>query len=530
MLLSLIHSTRETLLSEGIQDQVRDMFSVLPEPHDVKALFLFNSVIDRANARGKLRHDQMVWVVRWFRLEYAFINKSGYKELEETFERLSSDISKKTSLPQHTVERYGMSFILQDTIDLLLHYKGIQYEPIQDYRFSFQSYAQVEAELKTLEKEYQAKVETGGLKPQTLHEVVLDMGEYVWYNLNTPACDEEASVMGHCGNSGGAGEETILSLRQRVKDGYLRPVLTFILDLGNGYLGERKARFNEKPEVQYHPYIIQLLKHPMIKGIQPNAGYKPENNFELEDLNDRQLRDLLNTKLEIFHEEQLAISMSHLVDYDTWFKAFRNRYGYNYHIRKDGDDIEMLSKSFFLRPSNLDFISFHRSTQSLRYLIKDVIEHEIHSLILNATKNIDNFISFFTSNDDRRMGASVFSKIGKLSLILGDEEALIQVHEYLHQKASRASVSALYIQTKYCHIEVNADIGQFGMRMNGEEFKTAISNREEDQRVLYIINQRLDNPSVIEAFRVDKEKLINNYDDLIEELEDYLDNLITARS
>ena len=47
-------------------------------------------------------------------------------------------------------------------------------------------------------------------------EIVLDLGEYVWVDLQKPYCREEGDAMGHCGNTGAyKSSDTVLSLRQK---------------------------------------------------------------------------------------------------------------------------------------------------------------------------------------------------------------------------------------------------------------------------------------------------------------------------
>lgn len=115
---------------------------------------------------------------------------------------------------------------------------------------------------------------------------------YSWIDLKRGSCDVESITMGHCGNKGAKLGDTILSLRDKKNI----PHLTFILN--RGVLGEMKGRSNDKPASKYHPYIIELLKLPIIKRIK-GEGYLPENNFKLSDLNNDQLSDLIKFKPEI---------------------------------------------------------------------------------------------------------------------------------------------------------------------------------------------------------------------------------------
>jgi hypothetical protein len=100
-----------------------------------------------------------------------------------------------------------------------------------------------------------------------------------WVSLGDGYCPIEAKSMGHCGNEGAKPGDDILSLRD--PEGY--PRLTFIVN--DGMLGEMKGRANTKPKKDYHPAIVELLKHDEIKHVV-GGGYLPEMNFKLNDLDD----------------------------------------------------------------------------------------------------------------------------------------------------------------------------------------------------------------------------------------------------
>jgi hypothetical protein len=124
--------------------------------------------------------------------------------------------------------------------------------------------------------------------------------KWKWVSLQKGYCPIEAQAMGHCGNVAGQAnpKHNILSLR----DPRNVPYLTFI-DEGNGVLGEMKAKFNNKPDQKFHPYILELLLHPSIKKIK-GGGYAPENNFEIIDLNDNLYQKLMVKKPSINYKPQ----------------------------------------------------------------------------------------------------------------------------------------------------------------------------------------------------------------------------------
>ena len=115
---------------------------------------------------------------------------------------------------------------------------------------------------------------------------------YKWVNLERGSCPQEGESMGHCGNSGPKPGDTILSLR----DSKNFPHLTFILN--NGVLGQRKGKANEKPVPKYHPYIIELLKLPIIKDLK-KGEHRPETDFKLSDLSEKEIEELLKIKPEM---------------------------------------------------------------------------------------------------------------------------------------------------------------------------------------------------------------------------------------
>jgi hypothetical protein len=84
-------------------------------------------------------------------------------------------------------------------------------------------------------------------------------------------------------------------------------VATFILD-ADGQLGEMKGRGNDKPAARYHPYILALLRHDMIRGIK-GGGYMPENNFSMSDFDPQTREQLIAKKPELkgllsYYEEE----------------------------------------------------------------------------------------------------------------------------------------------------------------------------------------------------------------------------------
>ena len=127
------------------------------------------------------------------------------------------------------------------------------------------------------------------IEPKNLTLLGSEWEGWKWVDLGKGYCDKEGKSMGHCGNAGAELGDNILSLR----DSKNIPHLTFILN--NGILGQMKGRQNDKPSEKYHPAIIELLKTPIIKQVR-GGGYKPENNFSLNDLEEDMKEELLALK------------------------------------------------------------------------------------------------------------------------------------------------------------------------------------------------------------------------------------------
>lgn len=267
------------------------------------------------------KSDRIVWYLRHFRVYMASnledrINafwklpnneanptpstNSWIEQSERLVQRIYSEASKVgidvrywsngTSSLQHELE----------------HYLSLPIPNIQNYVFGNTSYHRVINQFTQWEDEW--KVNRKKLFPHSEEEIVIDFGDgKMWVNLNRPYCNQEADAMGHCGNEPNQNtKDTILSFRTIViEDGqkFWRPSLTFILD-DDGYLTEMKGRANNKPDAKYHPYIVALLRNPIVKGIT-GGGYKPENNFALTDLDEETAEALIDEKPDLAGAEYL---------------------------------------------------------------------------------------------------------------------------------------------------------------------------------------------------------------------------------
>lgn len=329
-------ATAEKLV-RGVEVEAHHLMTTLEGPEGRRAeqahyyingfgLSVLKTVINGgANTPGvrQMRSDQGAWVLQMARPTILnvlcghllhshhceqLINSEAFQTLDAYRDKLSVEYQQKVGEPSETNINE-----LWSTMQEILHWNGIEYPPIQNYRFDMSaSPQQIRSELRALEEEY--KKAFGGdkaLKAQEGDKVILDFPEtknsphYVWMALSRAYCQQEADAMGHCGNSPSKHtQERILSFRRVVQapDGQPRyiPHLTFIID-EHGHLGEMKGRANERPTEKYHKYIVELMKLPLVKGIIPEAGYLTDNNFALDQLDYDTMDDLLAEKPELRH-------------------------------------------------------------------------------------------------------------------------------------------------------------------------------------------------------------------------------------
>ena len=183
----------------------------------------------------------------------------------------------------------------------LFHYYGYNIPQIFDTELNNQNISELFQTLNTIVQNYQKSDKPPVPVVEGDYELIKCNDGTSWWYVNRAYCEEEGRSGKHCGNVVGKNDTTqrILSLRTPNHN----VLLTFIL-LKNGYLGEMKAKANQKPSEKYHPNIMQLLLNPKIKGIQ-GAGYAPYMNFSIFDLSDNDIKILINHGKESFIADQI---------------------------------------------------------------------------------------------------------------------------------------------------------------------------------------------------------------------------------
>ena len=283
-------------------------------------------------ARKTLRkNDRIIWFLRWSKIWYQL---SG-----GIWAGGRANTSLSGALQQYN-QRFRTRYVAGDLRSppvmktQLEHFLSMPIPEIQNYVFRTESPRQLFELFTNYEAAWRQRIEEEKslITPEPEDKILISFADgYAWWLLPRGGCGVEAEAMGHCGNvpSQRPGDQ-ILSLRRQVRldlrsraEGGLKgkpqrsstrgdvirwyPVATFILD-DDGKLGEMKGRGNDKPAAKYHPYIVELLRHHLIRGIK-GGGYMPENNFSISDLDPQTREQLIAAKPELkgllgYYEEE----------------------------------------------------------------------------------------------------------------------------------------------------------------------------------------------------------------------------------
>jgi hypothetical protein len=250
------------------------------------------------------KNDRIVWYLRYVRFSALISLSKGTLLGQGTLEAIEPAkklLEKSVAYYQSKGDNpWPARWTIRGIRGNLEHFLGLQYGPIQDLVFAWQSADNLFETFRKLEQDMKDKLSEDDrkLEPQEGDELVLDCGGgWAWWQLSRAFCTAEAKAMGHCGNEGSQDpNERILSLRQKEMRGgktYYVPYLTFIIN--DGWLGEMKGRNNDKPVARYFPYIVKLLESDLVTGIN-GGGYLPEHNFDITDLPEATQKKLYDKK------------------------------------------------------------------------------------------------------------------------------------------------------------------------------------------------------------------------------------------
>lgn len=262
-----------------------------------------NQVADyiRQARRDFKRDDRIVWFLRF--VKYDVITEAYLKHPEKISKKYLSWINnfKEEFIPSDVLRAESggvqkLDWSLNLIYEQIKHYIDLDLPDIKKYEFANKNFSDLLSELGAFETEHLERLEEGERRSvEEYGTILIDLGDdLAWFDLGVPGCRIEGDAMGHCGNGSGRYGNNVLSLRSRdpYRPGNWIPHITVIMnDTKTGELGEIKGYGNNKPSEKYHDAMIALLLHESVK-ILAGGGYKPENNFNLDDLS-KENEDLL---------------------------------------------------------------------------------------------------------------------------------------------------------------------------------------------------------------------------------------------
>lgn len=370
----------EVYLTEAVNyDEMFNSIFTIAEylPNHETILFIKSDIKEKIDWAKKTlkKNDRIVWYLRiikysWLdRLfksdKFSQMGEADATLLKQKIEKEMNKITKKFSYVEQS-EPIAASRNFKIAIEHLL---SLPVDKIQNYTWTDQTADEI---LKTLEEYEEEWKEKSGERAVDIQEgdqliIPFDNGTKGWWLLNRGACETEGESMGHCGNVPSFSHgDRILSFRIKNENDQWIPSLTFILH-EDGYLGEMKGRGNEKPQKRYHPYIIELLKNTkIIKGIR-GGGYMPENNFNINDLEENQ-------------KEELTSLNPELMPFVDMFKKFGEK------------SKIVIDKAIFIMDEYLEYIRYDKENNHFVIEMYDDAYDLVDSRGTRDAKHIANFI------------------------------------------------------------------------------------------------------------------------------------------
>ena len=375
---------------EAMFDGLRKIGQEMGNDDDIRAMT--NPNISWAK-RTLQKNDRIVWFLRYVKLSIIdlMINKAQLQasgptaadaakkseQIKPILDALQKESQKTRKKMKPNAAVPQINFLRSQ----LEHSLSLPIPKIQQHTFGNETFQELVNVFNDYENEWKEERE-GTLEPQEGDKPIIKFNENLaWWHLPRGGCSDEANAMGHCGNVGWRDYDgtTILSLRTKLPNGLYRPHLTFIIDK-NGYLGEMKGRANEKPKPKYHPYIIKLLEHEMVKGIK-GGGYAPENNFSLSDLDEETREKLIDKKPSLGTVKDLA-----------------KKFG------KDSDEVTkaISAKLEALEDNGVRYFGYDEKNKVHQ------LDHwkDIEQFCETTNGNMDHYIKYFNGNDTLDMWGS----------------------------------------------------------------------------------------------------------------------------
>lgn len=295
-ILSIYENYMDLLLERSIVDDFfTPNFLDLVEKHNGVSTKVLIDYLNNIRLTFR-RKDRIVWLFRLIKLMIieTMINS---EHMNPELHRYRNNELKKYNTKART--NYTWSDIkemkIYDLGTTFNHFFSLGIPAIDNHIFTYDDPILLEDMFSDIERQYISKAQR--FVDITDTKVFLKINDKIaWYDLERPYCSDEADAMGHCGNAPDKNDDnqTILSLRKKTSKGF-KPLLTFIYHKKEKALGEMKGFRNQKPSKKYHPYILKLIMDYRIKTLK-GGGYKPKNNFSLNDLDEKTKKNILNKK------------------------------------------------------------------------------------------------------------------------------------------------------------------------------------------------------------------------------------------
>lgn len=148
-------------------------------------------------------------------------------------------------------------------------------------------------------------------------EIVMTFPEgFYWIRLGKNYCSKEAEAMGHCGRA--TPGDILYSLRKNQF-----PYITAAIHEDTGIISQMKGRANTKPKAQFHKYILPFLFDKKMNIRSFKSTYSPQTDFNINDLTDAELKQVLNKKPTLF-ELNGSIALKRLSDEEIMFLLLKH--------------------------------------------------------------------------------------------------------------------------------------------------------------------------------------------------------------
>jgi len=243
------------------------------------------------------------------------------------------------------------------------------YEKILKADFSGKTPSQLVEYLRQLEAERSKLIGSDFGNPMNAEDAGIPVIKFkdgmAWYRIQERYSVPTAEALGHCGNKHhNTPNDEVWNLGKKMKDGRVRPALTFILNFPDpknpygGIIGEMKGQANNPPAPQFHSYIYELFASDYV-GYILGGGHNPTANFDWS-------RDTLNT------DENLNTQFRALMKANPWLKdarAYQARFGNQFaeHLKNEAADDYMFYRNASLHDHDYGYVSTYYSEDITRF-------------------------------------------------------------------------------------------------------------------------------------------------------------------